>query len=522
MFDKNLIQSTSSWPFVEVRKLLKDRKEKIKKKDKIVFETGYGPSGLPHIGTFGEVARTSMMINALNYIEKIDTDLITFSDDMDGLRKVPDNIPNSKILEKNLGKPLTSIPDPFGKYKSFGEHNNEMLKMFLKKFEFNFNFKSSTENYKKGIFNDALLRVLEKYEDIMNIILPTLGDIRKKTYSPFLPICPDTGKVLEIPISEIDKKNGKVIFNNHGKKLPIDIINGNCKLQWKVDWAMRWYVLGIDYEMNGKDLIESYILSNKITKIIGGRTPVNYTYELFLDEKGEKISKSIGNGISVDDWLRFSNKKSLELYMFQNPNRAKRLFFDVIPKTTDELLKLKNDYDNLSKEQKFNSPIWFIDEKNKDKIPEKISFNMILNLASVCNAESSEILWGFIENYYPKIVKEDNKLLNELLGYGVVFYKEFILPNKKYRNPSDKEKIGFKKLIEVLKTSSTDEEPEEIQTKIYEIGMSLKFENLKDWFSAFYQVILGQDQGPRLGSFIKFYGLKKTILLLEEKLLDEK
>ena len=252
MFDKNLIQSTSSWPFVEVRKLLKDRKEIIKKKDKIVFETGYGPSGLPHIGTFGEVARTSMMINALNYIEKIDTDLITFSDDMDGLRKVPDNIPNSKILEKNLGKPLTSIPDPFGKYKSFGEHNNEMLKMFLKKFEFNFNFKSSTENYKKGIFNDALLRVLEKYEDIMNIILPTLGDIRKKTYSPFLPICPDTGKVLEIPISEIDKKNGKVIFNNHGKKLPIDIINGNCKLQWKVDWAMRWFTFNVDFEMYGK------------------------------------------------------------------------------------------------------------------------------------------------------------------------------------------------------------------------------------------------------------------------------
>ena len=285
---------------------------------------------------------------------------------------------------------------------------------------------------------------------------------------------------------------------------------------------MRWYVLGIDYEMNGKDLIESYILSNKITKIIGGRSPVNYTYELFLDEKGEKISKSIGNGISVDDWLRFSNKKSLELFMFQNPNRAKRLFFDVIPKTTDELLKLKNDYDNLSKEQKFNSPIWFIDEKNKDKIPEKISFNMILNLASVCNAESSEVLWGFIENYYPKIIKKENKLLNQLLEYGVVFYKEFILPYKKYRNPSDKEKKGFKKLIELLKVSSPDDEPEDIQTKIYEIGMSLKFENLKDWFSAFYQVILGQDQGPRLGSFIKFYGIEKTILLLEEKLLDEK
>jgi len=266
-----------------------------------------------------------------------------------------------------------------------------------------------------------------------------------------------------------------------------------------------------------KDLIESYLLSNKINKTIGGLSPVNYTYELFLDEKGEKISKSIGNGISVEDWLRFSNKKSLELFMFQNPNRAKRLFFDVIPKTTDELLKLKNDYDNLVKDQKLNSPIWFIDEQNEEKTPDKISFNMILNLASVCNAESSEILWGFIENYYPNIDKDENKLLNQLLEYGVVFYKEFILPNKKYRDPTDKEKEGFKRLIQILKESSPNDEAEEIQTKIYEIGMSLKFENLKDWFSAFYQVVLGQGQGPRLGSFIKFYGIKKTIILLEEK-----
>ena len=280
---------------------------------------------------------------------------------------------------------------------------------------------------------------------------------------------------------------------------------------------MRWYVLGVDYEMNGKDLIESYLLSNKINKTIGGISPVNYTYELFLDEKGEKISKSIGNGISVEDWLRFSNKNSLELFMFQNPNRAKRLFFDVIPKTTDELLKLKNDYDNLVKDQKLNSPIWFIDEQNEEKTPDKISFNMILNLASVCNAETSEILWGFIENYYPNIDKDENKLLNQLLEYGVVFYKEFILPNKKYRDPTDKEKEGFKRLIQILKESSPNDEAEEIQTRIYEIGMSLKFENLKDWFSAFYQVVLGQGQGPRLGSFIKFYGIKKTIILLEEK-----
>ena len=505
------------WPFIEAKKLLKRFENS--KKNECIFQTGYGPSGLPHIGTFGEVFRTTMVIKAFKYLTNIPTKLFVFSDDMDGLRKVPQNIPNQNLIKENLEKPLSSIPDPFGKFKSFSEHNNNMLINFLNEFDFDFEFKSATEHYKSGNFNIGLEAIFENYEKIVNIILPTLGKDRRETYSPFLPICKSTGKVLQVKIKELDKKQKKIIFHNPNTKLDEEcsIFNGECKLQWKVDWAMRWYVLGVDYEMNGKDLIESYLLSNKINKTIGGLSPVNYTYELFLDEKGEKISKSIGNGISVEDWLRFSNKKSLELFMFQNPNRAKRLFFDVIPKTTDELLKLKNDYDNLVKDQKLNSPIWFIDEQNEEKTPDKISFNMILNLASVCNAESSEILWGFIENYYPNIDKDENKLLNQLLEYGVVFYKEFILPNKKYRDPTDKEKEGFKRLIQILKESSPNDEAEEIQTKIYEIGMSLKFENLKDWFSAFYQVVLGQGQGPRLGSFIKFYGIKKTIILLEEK-----
>ena len=289
MLDKNIIQSTSSWPFVEVRKLLKDRKSIISKKDKITFQTGYGPSGLPHIGTFGEVARTSMMINALNHIQKIDHELITFSDDMDGLRKVPDNVPNNKILKENLGKPLTSIPDPFKKFKSFGEHNNEMLKKFLKKFNFKFNFKSSTENYKNGVFNNSLMRVLEKYDEIMNIILPTLREERRKTYCPFLPICPKSGKVLEIPLIDLDKKTGKVVFKSDNEKIETNIFDGNCKLQWKVDWAMRWFTFDIDFEMYGKDLMESAILSSKICQILGKSPPNGFAYELFLDENGEKF-----------------------------------------------------------------------------------------------------------------------------------------------------------------------------------------------------------------------------------------
>jgi len=507
------------WPFVEAKKLEKRISEK--KKEECIFQTGYGPSGLPHIGTFGEVLRTSMVIKAFQKISEIPTKLLVFSDDMDGLRKVPLNVPNQTMMEEHIDKPLSSIPDPFSKFESFSENNNNRLIEFLNKFDFNFEFKSSTKHYKTGTFNSGLEAIFDNYEKILNIILPTLRSERRKTYSPFLPICKSTGKVLQVKIDNLDKKNKKVEFFNPitNKKEIASIFNGECKLQWKVDWAMRWYVLDVDYEMNGKDLIESFVLSSKINRIIGGRPPNNFTYELFLDEKGEKISKSIGNGITVDNWLDFSPRESLELFMFQNPTRAKRLYFDVIPKMTDEYLKYRKDYNSLEDGERLKSPIWFLNNKEKDfKILDNFSFNMILNLASVCNAESPGILWGFLENYYKDINRKELPLIQKLLEYGVNYYKNFVLPQKKYRSPNNLEIEGFTKVIKVLKDLDEDCQPEDIQTKIYEIGMLLKYENLKDWFSAFYQVILGQDQGPRLGSFIKFYGIKKTIGLLEEKL----
>tara|TARA_B100000579_G_scaffold167870_1_gene136573 strand:+ start:311 stop:1855 length:1545 start_codon:yes stop_codon:yes gene_type:complete len=506
------------WPFKEAKKIQKRLENS--SKELCIFQTGYGPSGLPHIGTFGEVLRTSMVIKAFRKISKIPTKLYVFSDDMDGLRKVPENIPNRELIKKNIEKPLSSIPDPFEKFHSFAEYNNQKLISFLNSFDFEYEFKSATEHYKKGIFNDGLQAIFENYEKVLNVILPTLGKERRETYSPFLPICKVTGKVLQVKILELDKKNKKIIYTNPNTKKTDDssIFNGECKLQWKVDWAMRWFVLGVDYEMNGKDLIESYILSNKINKIIGGRSPVNFTYELFLDEKGEKISKSVGNGITVDEWLKFSPKESLELFMYQNPQRAKRLYFDVIPKTTDEFIKLKNRFENLPENEKFDESLWFINFKIDEKIPENLTFNMILNLASVCNAESTEILWGFIHNYYPNIDRSEHPYLEKLLDYGVEYYKKFIFPSKKYREPSDKEKDAFKKIIDVLKKASLDIPAEDIQTKIYDIGMSMHFENLKELFSAFYEVILGQKQGPRLGSFIKFFGIKKTIELLESKI----
>jgi len=522
MLDVNLIQSTSSWPFVEIRKLLKDRKDLIKSKNKIIFQTGYGPSGLPHIGTFGEVARTTMMINALNHIQKIETELITFSDDMDGLRKVPDNIPNDKLLHENLGKPLTSVPDPFNKFDSFGAHNNEMLKAFLNKFNFKFNFKSSTENYKSGKSNNSLIRVLEKYEEIMEIILPTLRSERKKTYCPFLPICPTTGKVLEIALLEMNKKNGTVIFDNNGKKLETQIINGNCKLQWKVDWAMRWFTFDVDFEMYGKDLTESAILSNKICKILGKRPPNGFAYELFLDEKGEKISKSRGNGITIDQWLRYASPESLSLYMYQNPTRAKKLYSDVVPKSVDEYLSLIETFSKQEIKEKLLNPVWHVHNGNPPKEKIVMTFSMLLNLVGSSNAENKEILWKFIQRFHSDIKPENYPVLDQLTEYAINYFRDKVEPNKKYKAPNESEKKALINLAKKLELITQEMKPEDIQTVVYSTGKENGYEKkLREWFILIYEVLFGSKNGPRMGFFISFFGVKETIELIKQKLKNK-
>ena len=519
MLKSDLIQSTSSWPFVEIRKLLKDRKDIINKKNKITFQTGYGPSGLPHIGTFGEVSRTSMMINVLNHIKEIDSELITFSDDMDGLRKVPDNIPNDKILHENIGKPLTDIPDPFKKYKSFGEHNNKMLVEFLKKFNFDFIFKSSTENYKKGIFNHSIKRVLEKYDDIMNIILPTLRSERRKTYSPFLPICPDTGKVLEIPVIEMDKKNNNVVFDNNGKKMKVDILNGKCKLQWKVDWAMRWFTFDVDFEMYGKDLIESAILSSKICEAMGKKSPNGFAYELFLDEKGEKISKSKGNGITIEKWLRYASPESLSLYMYQNPKRAKKLYPDVVPKAVDEYLSLIEKYGKQKPNEQLLNPVWHVHRGSPPKEKIVMPFSMLLNIVGSSNAKTKDVLWKFIKKFHKEIDPKDHKILNELTDYAINYFIDEVEPKKRFKKPNQNEKKALENLIGVLKNVSQNTPAEEIQTKIYTAGKENGYsDNLRDWFKLIYEVCFGEENGPRMGFFISFFGVKETIDLMEKKL----
>ena len=416
MIDKANIEKTNAWPFVEAKKILRERKKNIDQKGKIILQTGYGPSGLPHIGTFGEVARTSMVVNALNQLTNIPKEIITFSDDMDGLRKVPDNVPNQEILHENLHKPLTTIPDPFNKFGSFGEHNNEMLKKFLNQFNFKYNFKSSTELYKSGFFNEILRLILKNYKGIMEIIIPTLGKERQKTYSPFLPICPDTGVVLEIPIDEIDEKNSKIIFDNNGKKLEKSILDGNCKLQWKVDWAMRWYALDVDFEMYGKDLIESAILSTKIIKLLGKSNPSGFAYELFLDEKGEKISKSKGNGITIDAWLKYASPESLSLFMYQNPKRAKKLYKEIVPKAMDEYLDFIEKGKTQNELQILLNPVWHVHDGLMPKENMIMTFSMLLNLVETSNADTKELLWKFVKKYKSNIFEKDHPIFDKLIG----------------------------------------------------------------------------------------------------------
>ncbi len=519
MIEKNNLDKTNAWPFVEAKKILRERKKSIEKKNKIILQTGYGPSGLPHIGTFGEVVRTSMVVNALNYLTDIPKEIITFSDDMDGLRKVPDNVPDKNLLKQNLHKPLTSIPDPFKKYKSFGDHNNEMLKKFLDRFKFKYNFKSSTNLYTSGFFNSSLQKILENYQEIMNIILPTLGKERQKTYSPFLPICPESGIVLEIPVLEIFKEKSKILFDNNGKKLEVSILDGKCKLQWKVDWAMRWYALDVDFEMYGKDLIESAILSSKIIKLLEKNNPSGFAYELFLDEKGEKISKSKGNGITIEQWLEYASPESLSLFMYQNPKRAKKLYKEIVPKAVDEYLDFIQKSKSQNELQILLNPAWHV---HNGKIPKEgliMSFSMLLNLVEASNADSKELLWKFVKKYKKNITENEFPIFDNLIGYAIKYFNEVIKLKKKYKKPNENEKKALQALISTLDECKDDMSPEDIQTLIYSTGKDNGYkEKLREWFKLIYEVVFGDENGPRLGFFISFFGVKETKQLIKDKL----
>ena len=520
--DQDIAEKAKAWPFDEARRLLKRLDGKTPEKGYVLFETGYGPSGLPHIGTFGEVQRTTMVRRAFEELSDIPTKLFAFSDDMDGLRKVPENVPNQELLTEHLYKPLTDVPDPFGTHDSFAAHNNARLRAFLDDFDFQYDFKSSTEFYRGGLFDEALIRLLEVYDDVMAIMLPTLGAERRQTYSPFLPICPESGHVLQVSVLETNAAAGTIVYQREdGKKVETSVTGGACKLQWKPDWAMRWYALNVDYEMSGKDLIDSVQQSGRICKALGGRTPQNLTYELFLDENGEKISKSRGNGLTIAEWLSYAPKESLALFMYQKPKSAKRLYFDVIPKNVDEYLSFLSKYPDEEPARQIENPSWHIHQGEPPASNIPLNFAILLNLVSVCNTEDNDVLWGFISRYAPYASPEKNPMLDQMVGFAIRYYQDFVKPKKSYRAASEQETAALEDLATALSGTAPDTDARELQNKFYEIGKEHGFEDLRDWFKACYEVLFGQAQGPRMGSFIALYGITESVSLIRRALAGE-
>jgi lysyl-tRNA synthetase class 1 len=538
----------AAWPFEEARKLV----ERVKRtgQQSVLFETGYGPSGLPHIGTFGEVARTTMVRHAFRVLteDRIATRLLAFSDDMDGLRKVPDNVPNGDILRAHLGKPLTRIPDPFGKFESFAAHNNAMLRSFLDRFGFEYEFASSTEYYTSGRFDAALLHMLERTDAVQAIMLPSLREERASTYSPFLPVHPETGVVMQVSLDAMDAKAGTISWTDPetGKRYETPVTGGHVKLQWKPDWAMRWYALNVDYEMAGKDLIDSVKLSSNIVRALGGAPPEGFNYELFLDEKGQKISKSKGNGLTIEDWLTYASPESLSLFMYQKPREAKRLHFDVIPRTVDEYLQFLAGYPRQDVKSRLGNPVWHI-HGGEPPAPEvlhhagetgagtTISFAMLLNLAAVANSEDRGVLWAFLRRYAPDVSPESHPRLDALVGYAVTYFRDFVRPAKTYRLPDDVERDALRKLDAMLTTLGDGSTAEDIQTGLYDVARPIpRYQDFKaknatperpgvsnEWFNMLYQVLLGENRGPRFGSFVALYGVNETRALIAHALSGE-
>jgi lysyl-tRNA synthetase, class I len=518
---RDLAMNSKAWPFEEARRLLKRYEKAPPEKGYVLFETGYGPSGLPHIGTFGEVMRTTMIRHAFETISDIPTRLICFSDDLDGMRKVPDNVPHPEMLRENLQRPLTSVPDPFGEYPSFGDHNNAMLRRFLDTFGFEYEFYSATEFYNTGQFDATLRLAAERYDDLMKIMLKSLREERQQTYSVFLPIHPETGRVLYVPIKEVNAKDGTITFDDEdGREWTLPVTGGKVKLQWKPDFGARWAALDVDFEMYGKDHSSNTPIYDGICRVLGGRPPEHFVYELFLDDNGEKISKSKGNGLTIDEWLTYASTESLAYFMYQKPKTAKRMFFDVIPRAMDEYHQQLAAYPGQSLEQKLANPVHHIHNGDVPESRMVVNYSMLLNLASVASAQDKDTLWGFIRNYAPDASPETHPDLDAAAGFAVKYYEDFVAPMKQYRLPSELERAALSDLRDRLAGWTGGADGEALQGEVFACGRE-RFEPMRDWFKALYQVLLGADQGPRFGSFIALYGVEETVKLIDTALAGE-
>ena len=521
-----------AWPFEEARKIVK-RYERAGFPDEVLFETGYGPSGLPHIGTFGEVARTTMVRHAFRVLteDRVRTRLLCFSDDMDGMRKIPDNVPDRAFLEPHLHKPLTSVPNPFGgDYQSFGHHNNAMLRRFLDTFGFDYEFASATEYYTSGRFDDVLLRAAARYDDIMKVMLPTLGPERQATYSPFLPISPKTGRVLYVPMKAVDAQAGTITFDDEdGEETTLPVTGGAVKLQWKPDFGMRWAALGVDFEMFGKDHQTNATIYDRICEILGGRAPEHFVYELFLDENGQKISKSKGNGLTIDEWLTYAPTESLALYMFQRPRQAKKLYFDVIPRAVDEYYQFLSAYPRQEWKERLGNPVWHIHGGEPPVIEMPVSFALLLNLATASNPENAAVMWGFISRHAPGVTPETHPHLDRLVGFAIQYFRDFVVKN--YRAPDDEERAALGAISDKLASLDADTEADAIQNALLDVARTIpRYQDHSKkspeggpgvsvaFFQMLYQVLLGQERGPRFGTFVALYGIEETRALIGQAL----
>ncbi len=519
---RDAAMKSKAWPFEEARKLVKRYEKKAPEKGHVLFETGYGPSGLPHIGTFGEVARTTMIRRAFEVISDIPTRLICFSDDLDGMRKVPDNVPNQPMLHANIQKPLTSVPDPFGEYDSFGGHNNAMLRRFLDTFGFEYEFYSATEFYKSGQFDDTLKLATERYDAIMAIMLKSLREERQQTYSCFLPIHPETGRVLYVPMKNVDAVNHTITFDDEtGREWTLPVTGGHVKLQWKPDFGARWAALGVDFEMYGKDHSTNTPIYDGICEVLGGKKPEHFTYELFLDDQGQKISKSKGNGLTIDEWLTYAATESLSYFMYQKPKTAKRMHFDVIPRAVDEYHQQLRAYPSQDTDAQVNNPVWHIHGGTPPDSKMVVPFGMLLNLASVAGATDAKGLWGFIKRYAPEASPEANPDLNAAAGFAVRYFADRIAPTRAFRLPTDPERAAITDLRGRLAVWDGGLDDEALQSMVFAVGKDHGFEPLRDWFKALYEVLLGASDGPRFGGFIALYGVTETIALLDRALAGE-
>ncbi len=529
------------WPYEEARRLA-ERVSSYPPERAVIFESGFGPSGLPHLGTMGEVLRPAYVQHAFQVLgqvlEEADSSsaayrrpsrLVVFIDDMDGLRKVPESIPNREASAAFLGQPVSRIPDPFGEcHPSFAAHMIALLEKFLEPVEVSYELMRSSEMYASGRFDDALKLILEKHAEIIRIVTPTLREENRAGWSPVMPLCPACGQINSTLVTAYHPERATVEFScersfggSHGCGFRGEqsVLGGKAKVQWKVDWALRWYMLSVDYELYGKDLIDSARLSGQILRLLGGRPPLGFAFEMYLDEEGHKVSKSIGRGVGVEQWRRYAPIEVLKYFLILNPRRARKLFLESIPQYTDEYLDALRAWGAADRRARRNSPLEFVlQSQSARRFNSTLSFGLVMNLVAALGSSERELIWRYLVHYDPAIEGDADtmKLTRELMECALNFYRDFIEPAKFHYTPSDGEREQLRALSAWL-AQNGEAGAEDIEKAIYELGRQ-HYDKPGKIFPLLYRVILGQERGPRLGAFIRLTTPARVAAIVDARL----